>query len=160
MTRFENTKVIIINPEDSKYSLTDGFINYLNAPYMHTDIMIEYGLHIYGEESIFGILSNDNYLPNVPAYFLSEEYGSIVLLNISDKKFGKQALLYLPSTVSFNQIDSLNSITKDMKGFSLEVNYDISLKDGLVESSTCIIKCDGKSDIIPNEQKKVKKKKA
>ena len=158
MVKTRDVKVIIINPDDSEYNTSDGYVNYLNMPCIHTDIMIEYGVQKYGKDSIFGILRDGNYLPNVPAYFLSEEYGNIVLLNVSNSKFGKQALLYLPSTVSSSQVMSLNDLSKDMKGFSIEINYDISLNDGLVESSSCIIRCDGRSDIIPRHDNKVKKK--
>ena len=160
MQKTDDVKVIIINPLDEKNNLTYGKINYIgdiDGYISHGDLMINYGVEIYGEDSIYEIMSDGNYLPIYPAFFLAEFDGNIVCLNISNNKIGKQGILYLPSDLGDEQIKSINSLSRALKGFNIEVNRDLELDDGLVDSSTNIIHCDGKSDIIPNEQIKVKK---
>lgn len=78
-------KVIIINPLDEAYGLSDGEINFIGSRksnFSHGDLLTRYGVQIYGEDSIFGILSNGNFLVDVPVYFLTEGNDNIVFLSI------------------------------------------------------------------------------
>ena len=80
-------KVIVINPEDESYELTDGIINFLGSTHKwHSEIMIDYGMEVYGKRSIFGILNQGEYLPIYPAFFLTEGEGNVVFLDISNAR--------------------------------------------------------------------------
>ena len=49
-------KVIIINPLDEAYGLSDGEINFIGSRksnLSHGDLLTRYGVQIYGEDSIF-----------------------------------------------------------------------------------------------------------
>lgn len=130
----EETKVVIINPFDDDASLEDGNICRINGGdnFCHGVMLIEYGLKTYGEDSIFGILSKGNYLPDVPIYFLVEENSNVVFLNISDKRRGKKGLLFIPSELSFEQEESLYDIFEGMEDFSVTVNSNMRIEDGIV----------------------------
>ena len=150
-------KVIIISPEDNENGLSDGQIHFLgsvNENYTHSDVLIKYGLEKYGKNSIFNILNNGYYLPVYPAFFLTEYEDNVVFLNISDNKVGKQGLLYLPSNLSDEQIESVNRLKHILKGFNIEINIDLKLDDGIVESVHSNLFCDGETDIISVEEKK------
>lgn len=152
----EKAKVIIINPKDDKHDLQDGLINYLgeiNGDTPHEILMTNYGIDVYGNNTMFGIISEGNYLPNVPVYFLTEEYGNVVFLNISNSKIGKQGLLYLPSDISEKQIEAINTVCKQLKGFDIEVNNNMRIEDGLVESESITFKADGIKDIYEKKGK-------
>ena len=153
----KDRKVVIINSDDRENNLTDGYLNLLgdvNEDISHSELMIQYGLKKYGTDSIFGILNDGYYLPVYPAFFLTESLGNVVFLNISNNKMGKQGLLYLPSNLSELQMDALNSLSKELKGFNIEVNNNLILDDGIVDCSQSYIVCDGKSNIIPKKLKK------
>ncbi len=137
-----DNKIIIINPLDEDYGLYDGNINYIgeiNSDFSHGDLLTNYGVDIYGEDSIFGILSTGNYMVDVPVYFLTEGYENIVFLNVSRSKSGKIGLLYLPSNISDKQKESLNSLSLLLKDFKIEVNYNLRVDDGIVDSDRHII---------------------
>ena len=93
-------------------------------------------------------------MPVYPAFFLTEYLGNVVFLNISNNKIGKQGLLYLPSNLSNLQTDTLNNLSKELKGFNIEVNNNLILDDGIVDATQSYIVCDGKSNIIPKRRKK------
>ena len=137
-----DNKIIIINPSDEDYGLLDGNINYIgevNNDFSHGDLLTSYGVDIYGEVSIFGILSIGNYLVDVPVYFLTEGYENIVFLNVSRPKSGKIGLLYLPSNISDKQKESLNSLSFILKDYRIEVNYNLRVDDGIVDSDRHIM---------------------
>ena len=82
-----NNKVIVINPLDEENGLNDGDINYIGdagSYFDHSELLINYGLGVYGEKTIFDIMSTGNYLVEYPVYFLTEEYDNIVFLNVSN----------------------------------------------------------------------------
>ena len=143
-------KVIIINGLDVEYNLKDGFVNYLGdiSEIDHSDVMISYGISVYGDDSIYGIMSEGNYLPIYPAFFLTYYGDNVVFLNTSNIRYGKQGLLYLPDDLSDAQIKSLEFLFTKLVGFEIEVNNDLILEDGLVDSSKVVIRCDGKSKIM------------
>ena len=127
-----NFKIIVINPLDKDNDLIDGDVNYIgdfDSDFMHSDLLIDYGLKTYGEDSIFGILSNGYFLPDVPAYFLTEGYNNIVFLKISNSKVSNFALLYLPDSVSDKQAQSLNRLISSLKNYKIEVNYNLRVDD-------------------------------
>ena len=130
-----NSKIIIINPDDADNNMIVGKINYvgdLNSDEIHGDLLTSYGLRAYGEDSIFGILSMGNYLTDVPVYFLCEGNDNVVFLNVSNSKIGKFGLLYLPQNISFKQKRAINSL--NFSGFEIEVNYNLRVDDGIVDS--------------------------
>ena len=130
-------KVIIINPLDEAYGLSDGEINFIGSMksnISHGDLLTRYGVQIYGEDSIFGILSNGNFLVDVPVYFLTEGNDNIVFLNVSNSKVGKVGLLYLPSNISDKQRESLGRLSSLLKDYRVEVNYNLRVDDGVVDS--------------------------
>lgn len=130
-------KAIIINPLDEENGLNDGIINYLGndgSEFDHSELLVNYGLDVYGENTIFDILSEGNYIVEYPAFFLTEGYGNIVFLKVSDSKTGKIGLLYLPKDISDKQRKSLLSLSSILKDYNIEVNCDMSLEDGLIES--------------------------
>lgn len=130
----QELKIVVINPFDEDASLEDGNICRINGGegFFHGDLLTKYGLATYGEDSIFSILSNGNYLPDVPAYFLVEEKGNVVFLNISTKKCGKVGLLFVPSELSFEQDESLDIFLQSVKDFSITVNSNMRIEDGIV----------------------------
>ena len=138
-----DSKVIIINPSDEAYGLLDGDVNYIGevgSDFYHGDLLIDYGISVYGEDSIFGILASGNYLVDVPVYFLTEGNDNIVFLNVSNSKIGKMGLLYLPNNISDKQKESLNKLSSILSDFKVEVNYNLRLDDGMVESDRHTVK--------------------
>ncbi|MBR3230089.1 MAG: hypothetical protein IKF91_04610 [Bacilli bacterium] len=132
-----DSKIIIINPSDETYGLLDGDVNYIgevDSDFYHGDLLIDYGINVYGEDSIFGILASGNYLVDVPVYFLTEGNDNIVFLNVSNSKNGKMGLLYLPNNISDKQKDSLNKLSSILDDFKIEVNYNLRMDDGIVDS--------------------------
>lgn len=130
-------KIIVINPFDKENGLIDGDIKYIgdvDSDFIHSDLLIDYGLGVYGDDSIFGLLSNGNYLPDIPAYFLAVGYNNVVFLNVSDNRAGRLGLLYLPDNVSNEQKKSLNNLVSVLKNYRIEVNYNLRVDDGFVES--------------------------
>ncbi|MBR2708394.1 MAG: hypothetical protein IKE90_03040 [Bacilli bacterium] len=151
-------KIIIVTPSDEAYGLIDGDIKFLedeDSYLSHSDILIKYGTDTYGMDSIFGILSIGNYLVDVPVYFLAEGNDNIVFLNVSNSKYGKLGLLYLPTNMSDKQKESLNSLSSLLKDFRVEVNYNLRIEDGFVDSDRHTMKgiC-GLSSKSSNKQKK------
>lgn len=149
-------KVIIISPEDKDNNLNGGqtvFLGKIEENISHSEIMINYDLKTYGDNSIFGILNQGYYLPIYPAFFLTEYQGNIVFLNISSRKSSKQGLLYLPNDLSDIQINVLNNLAKELKGFNIEINKNLFLDDGLVDGTQSYIVCDG-ADIISKKNSK------
>lgn len=150
-------KVIIINPLDEAYGLSDGEINFIGSMksnFSHGDLLTRYGVQIYGEDSIFGILSNGNFLVDVPVYFLTEGNDNIVFLNVSNSKVGKVGLLYLPSNISDKQRESLGRLSSLLKDYRVEVNYNLRVDDGVVDSDRhTMIGIDEVSNEIHNKKK-------
>lgn len=128
-------KIIIINPFDEDASLKDGHIHIIKdeAYFCHGGLLIEYGMQIYGNDSIFGLLSRGDYSPDVPAYFLVAENDNVVFLNISSEKVGKRGLLFLPSELSFEQDESLNYVLEHLKDFSIIVNTNMRIEEGIID---------------------------
>lgn len=156
----KNYKVIIISPLDEINNLSDGSIQFLgdrNDYLSHSRLMIRYGLDTYGENSVFSLIRDGYYLPVYPAFFLTEYGNNVVFLNISSDKVGKAGLLYLPSDLSDEQINSVNKLSRILKGFNIEINMDLKLDDGIVESVQSNLHCDGKMDIIYTAKKKSKR---
>lgn len=148
-------KIIIINPEDDENNLVDGdltCIGEMNGENNHCDLLIDYGLKVYGKKSIFEILSQGNFLTDVPVFFLCEGNNNVVILNVSSPRIGKIALLYMPSEMSERQWKTLKKI--DLKDFEIEMNYNLRVDEGIVDSDRKIIK----GDTINHYHSKVKKK--
>lgn len=138
-----DSKIIIINPSDDNFGLSDGdvkFIGKSESDFSHGDLLISYGVETYGEDSIFGLLVNGNFLVDVPAYFLAEGNDNVVFLNVSNSKVGKIGLLYLPTNISDKQKESLNNLSSILKDFKIEVNYNLRVDDGVVDSDRHTIK--------------------
>ncbi len=155
-----NCKVVIINSNDENNNLTDGKINYLgyrDSDESHGDIMIDYGIRTYGDNSIYEILNEGFYLPIYPAFFLAEYDCNVVFLNVSSKQTGKLGILYLPSDISDEQVAALNSLSCNLKDFDIEVNRKLKLNDGLVDSNCTFIKGDNLSSIVSKQHQKIKK---
>lgn len=150
-------KVIIINPLDEAYGLSDGEINFIGSRksnLSHGDLLTRYGVQIYGEDSIFGILSNGNFLVDVPVYFLTEGNDNIVFLNVSNSKVGKVGLLYLPSNISDKQRESLGRLSSLLKDYRVEINYNLRVDDGVVDSDRhTMIGIDDISNKLHNQKK-------
>ena len=151
-------KIIIINPFDEAYGLSDGdvkFIGKMDSDFSHGDLLTNYGIEIYGEDSIFGFLAEGNYLVDVPVYFLTEGNDNVVFLNVSNSKSGKMGLLYLPSNISNKQRESLGSLSELLKDYKVEVNYNLRVDDGIVDSDRHTIRGIGEvSSSTLNNQKK------
>ena len=152
------SKIIIINPLDEENNLNDGQINYIgevDSYFDHSNLLINYGVDVYGENTIFDIMSTGNYLVEYPVYFLTEGYENIVFLNVSNSKAGKIGLLYLPNNISDKQKESLSMLSLVLKDFNVEVNYNMRMDDGIVDSDRHIIK--GIDELINNSAKSKKK---
>lgn len=137
-----DSKIIIINPSDEAYGLSDGNVNYIgkvDSDFYHSDLLIDYGISVYGEDSIFGLLANGNYLVDIPVYFLVEGNDNLVFLNVSNSKTGKMGLLYLPNNISSKQKEALNKLSSILGDFKIEVNYNLKMDDGVVDSDRHII---------------------
>lgn len=151
-------KIIIINPFDEAYGLSDGdvkFIGKMDCDFSHGDLLTNYGIEIYGEDSIFGFLAEGNYLVDVPVYFLTEGNDNVVFLNVSNSKSGKMGLLYLPSNISNKQRESLGRLSELLKDYKVEVNYNLRVDDGIVDSDRHTIRgIDEVSSSTLNNQKK------
>lgn len=130
----QEIKIVVINPFDEDASLEDGHTTYIRGGeyFCHSDLLTEYGLQVYGENSIFDILSKGNYLPDVPVYFLVQENNNVVFLNVSSKKYGKRGLLFMPANPSFEQEDSLYNFLEGLDSFSITVNSNMRIEDGIV----------------------------
>ena len=150
-------KVIIINSEDERNNLKDGTINYIGkigGDHLHSDLLIEYGINTYGNSSIFQILSDEYYMVEVPAFFLSKEYDNVVFLNIAKTENGKKGLLYLPDEITEKQIEALEQL--GIEDFHIEANFNLNLNDGIIESDT---DRDKGEVIISNLKNRMKKRK-
>lgn len=153
-----DSKIIIINPDDEAYGLVDGdvkFIGEIGSDYSHGDLLNSYGIETYGEDSIFSILASGNFLVDVPVYFLTEGNENIVFLNVSSSKIGKVGLLYLPTNISDKQEKALISLSNLLKDFKIEVNYNLRVDDGIVDSDRHTIRG---IDEVSNSQFQNKKK--
>lgn len=138
-----DSKIIIINPSDDNNGLSDGdvkFIGKFESDFSHGDLLTSYGVDTYGEDSIFGFLADGNFLVDVPAYFLAEGNDNVVFLNVSNSKSGKMGLLYLPSNISDKQKESLGKLSSLLNDFNIEVNYNLRVDDGVVDSDRHTIK--------------------
>lgn len=151
-------KISLIMPEDDEYGLKDGEIlsfGEMNNDLYHVGLLLEYGLKIYGDDSVFGIIKECQ-MASVFSYFLAEYFGYVVFLNLHFDKYGKKGLLYLPSDISISQMDSVNKMYRNLKGFEIEVNSDLQFVDGFTYSDKNVYVSDGIHDIFEIEMQKIK----
>ena len=149
----QDVKAAIINPYDEDALLAAGNIVYLKPDeddenFWHSALLIEYGRRVYGDSSIFGVLSNGMYLDDVPVYFLVEEFGNVVFLDTSHKRYGKCGLLFLPSSLDFEQEEKLHDFLDGLRNYQITANYNMKLEDGIVwydSDDTCSIIFDSDS---------------
>lgn len=129
--------------------------------------MKEAGKELYPNEKIFDMISV--YHPSiVPIYFFTN-LGNVVVTNSTKydekelRRYGRSALIALPSYVTQTQILALKELMKDLENFSIEVDTNLKLVDGVVSSNShCGIKSnefDKILDII-GEECTVEKKQA
>lgn len=150
-----NRKVTLITPEDEEYNQIDGQIisfGKIEKYSFHSFILLEYGKEVYGEDSIFKILEECQ-MSSVFAFFLTEYYDTVVFLNLCGHCHSKCGLLYLPSDLSDKQKKSINELIKNLKGYQIEVNQDLKLIDGFVESEKVNIKSDGTLELFKEKKK-------
>lgn len=154
-----DSKITLITPDDDGNNLKEGDIisfGKLTDDNYHAILLYEYGIKTYGKNSIFELLK-ECYMPNVFAYFLTQYYDSVVLLNTSERKRGRGGLLYLPEELSQNQKKSVNKVIKQLNGYILEINRDLKYVDGFVESDRYKITSDGEIEVFPIDKNTKKK---
>ena len=83
---------------------------------------------VYGEAKGFYEVEN----PYREVWGVTNLFGT--LFNVSNSKVGKVGLLYLPSNISDKQRESLGRLSSLLKDYRVEVNYNLRVDDGVVDS--------------------------
>ena len=103
---------------------------------LHIACLLEAARQMYPDEEIFNQL-NIRHLPITAIYFLTE-LGNIVVMNstkFSEKelaKYGKTAEIILPEEISSKQITALKELMNNIDNYSIEVDTNLGIKDGMV----------------------------
>lgn len=94
----------------------------------HQEVMREYGVEVYGDDSIFGIIDDETRF-SVAEYFLAE-YQNILFYNLSgdDYEFG---ILYVLDNISDVQLRIVNDFLDSLEGFTVEFDSYVTIDDKL-----------------------------
>lgn len=108
--------------------------------YMHSKYLLDYVKENYPEVPIFKQLTI-RHQRELIAYFLVK-MGNIVFFNTTPttekefQKYGKTGQFMMPDIITEEQYETLNKFCQEIKDYDVLISYNITLKDGLLDSKT------------------------
>lgn len=118
MERVKDYKITVI-PANTNYSdyICEGRVGTADK---HGDILREYGILVYGDNSVFSLMDEDSSLVLVE-YYLGL-YGNVIFYNLSDD-FGMLCVL---GDINEKQRRALDRLFEQLSGYTVECNYFVN----------------------------------